>query len=143
MSVSGFDHVALPAENPEALIAFYGALGFRVPDLEQWRRARVPFFSVHFGANKINFHAPELWRERGFDLRGPTALPGCGDLCFVWSGASQDLAERLAAAGAEIEEGPVERDGARGTGTSVYVRDPDRNLVEFIIYPEVRETPVD
>jgi catechol 2,3-dioxygenase-like lactoylglutathione lyase family enzyme len=136
MSVSSFDHVALPTEHAEAMIAFYGRLGFAVPDLEEWRRSEVPFFSVHFGSQKINFHAPALWRNPAFDLRGPAARPGCGDLCFVWDGGSDALRQRLAAAGAEIVAGPRELPGARGTGTSVYVRDPDANLLEFIVYGE-------
>ena len=136
MGVAGLDHVALPAADPEALIGFYGALGFRVPALEAWREAKLPFFSIHFGDQKINFHAPEMWRRAEFTLRGPTAQPGCGDLCFVWSGGRETLERRLTEVGAAIEAGPIELDGARGRGTSLYVRDPDGNLVEFIVYPD-------
>jgi catechol 2,3-dioxygenase-like lactoylglutathione lyase family enzyme len=132
--VTSFDHVALPTGHPEEVMRFYGALGFEVPDAEAWRAAGVPFFSVHFGRQKINFHAPDLWRRDDFVLRGPGARPGCGDLCFVWEGGSESLRETLAAAGAAIEAGPVELTGARGKGVSVYVRDPDENLVEFIVY---------
>jgi catechol 2,3-dioxygenase-like lactoylglutathione lyase family enzyme len=132
--VASFDHVALPTAKPEEMIAFYGALGFAVPDLEQWRAAGIPFFSIHFGNQKINVHAPDLVRRADFTLRGPTAKPGCGDLCFVWQGGADALRETLAAARAEIIAGPVELPGARGKGTSVYVRDPDENLLEFIIY---------
>jgi catechol 2,3-dioxygenase-like lactoylglutathione lyase family enzyme len=82
----------------------------------------------------INFHRPELW-QRGFDLRAPAATPPCGDLCFVWDGTASALHDRLAAAGATIEEGPVARPGGRrAEGTSVYVRDPDGNLLEFMRY---------
>jgi catechol 2,3-dioxygenase-like lactoylglutathione lyase family enzyme len=52
----------------------------------------------------------------------------------VWEGSDGDLASQLEAAGAEVIEGPVARDGGRGRGTSTYVRDPDGNLLEFIIY---------
>lgn len=134
MPIAGFDHVALPTERPEELIGFYGRLGFRVPDLEKWRKSAQMFFSVHFGEHKINFHAPSLWRNPEFDLRAPGARPGCGDLCFVWEGGLAALRERLAAAGAQVVSGPRELQGARGTGTSVYVRDPDENLLEFIVY---------
>jgi len=136
LGVAGFDHVALPAADPEALIAFYGKLGFRVPEIEAWRDSELPFFSIHFGDQKINFHAAALWRRPEFTLRGPTALPGCGDLCFVWSGGAEALAKSLAEAGAEIVAGPMDMQGARGAGTSTYVRDPDQNLVEFIVYPD-------
>jgi len=134
MAVSGLDHVALPTQRPEEMIGFYGRLGFDVPDIEKWRRSRKLFFSVSFGDQKINFHAPPLWRDAAFELRGPASLPGCGDLCFVWEGGAAALREWLERAGVEVVAGPIELRGARGPGTSVYVRDPDRNLLEFIVY---------
>jgi catechol 2,3-dioxygenase-like lactoylglutathione lyase family enzyme len=134
LPVASFDHVALPTNKPEEMIAFYGALGFAVPDVEQWRAAGIPFFSIQFGDQKINVHAPGMWQRAEFTLRGPTAQPGCGDLCFVWEGGAERLRETLAAARAEIVAGPVELPGGRGKGTSLYVRDPDANLLEFIIY---------
>lgn len=139
MSVAGFDHVAIPTAQPEQMLRFYRALGFGVPTPEAWRASGRPYFSIQFGENKINVHAPELWGNPAFTLRGPTAQPGCGDFCFVWSGTLEAVRAALAAAGAAIEEGPVERVGARAagtaTGTSVYTRDPDGNLLEFIVYP--------
>jgi catechol 2,3-dioxygenase-like lactoylglutathione lyase family enzyme len=134
LPVASFDHVALPTNKPEEMIAFYGALGFAVPDVEEWRAAGIPFFSIQFGNQKINVHAPALWHRDDFALRGPTAKPGCGDLCFVWEGGADRLRATLAAAKAEIIAGPVELPGARGKGVSVYTRDPDDNLLEFIIY---------
>jgi len=136
MPVAGFDHVALPTERPEEMIDFYGRLGFVVPDLEKWRRSDRVFFAARFGSQKINFHAPRMWQDADFDLRGPTARPGCGDLCFVWEGGADALRAQLAKANAAIVAGPIELRGARGPGTSVYVRDPDRNLLEFIVYGE-------
>ncbi|HXG51409.1 MAG TPA: VOC family protein [candidate division Zixibacteria bacterium] len=133
MSIRGFDHVAIPIQNVEEMLAFYRALGFAV-------NGRGPRYSVHFGDQKINFHGPEVWQGGRFTLRGPTARPGCGDFCFVWDGGVQSLREMLSRAGARIIEGPVERMGGRGggaqKGTSFYVRDPDANLLEFIVYPE-------
>jgi catechol 2,3-dioxygenase-like lactoylglutathione lyase family enzyme len=134
MPVSGIDHVALPTSRPEELIAFYGRLGFRVPEVEQWRSSELPFFSVFFGDQKINFHAPAMWQNTGFELRGPASAPGCGDLCFVWEGGPAALQSLLEAAGVSIVAGPFELQGARGTGTSRYIRDPEANLLEFIIY---------
>ena len=138
MSVTGFDHVAIPTANPEAMLSFYRALGFTAPDAAEWRAQGVPLFSIQFGDNKINVHAPELWQNERFELRGLTAQPGCGDFCFVWSGSLADLKAALKRAGAEIVGGPVEliggRDGGRAQGTSIYTRDPDRNLLEFIVY---------
>ncbi len=138
MSVTGFDHVAIPTANPEAMLSFYRALGFTAPEPGAWRQQKVPFLSLQFGDNKINVHAPELWQNERFDLRGPMAEPGCGDFCFVWSGSLGDLQTVLERAGAKIVEGPVERiggrDAGRAKGRSIYTRDPDRNLLEFIVY---------
>jgi len=120
------------------MLRFYRALGFSAPTPEDWREQNIPFFSIQFGENKINVHAPALWQKTAFTLRGPTAEPGCGDFCFVWSGSLTDLRETLQRAGAVIEEGPVERTGARNSGrakgTSIYTRDPDNNLLEFMVY---------
>ena len=137
MSVRAFDHVAIPTAQPEGMMLFYAALGFQVPTPEAWRKAGKPFFSIVFGDNKINVHAPALWQS-DWTLRGPTAQPGCGDFCFVWSGTREELLAQLERANAVIEEGPVERVGGRAGGTakgvSNYTRAPDRNLLEFIIY---------
>lgn len=138
MTVAAFDHVAIPTARPEEMLRFYHALGFTVPTLEDWRASEQLFFSIQFGENKINVHAPVIWQNPAFTLRGHTARPGCGDFCFVWSGTLTELREKLDVAGARVEEGPVERVGGRDTGravgTSIYTRDPDDNLLEFIVY---------
>lgn len=138
MTVTAIDHVALPTARPEEMLRFYRALGFDVPTPEEWRSRNVPYFSIPFGNNKINVHAPARWEEAAFTLRGPAARPGCGDVCFVWSGTIEALKSTLQRAGAAIEEGPVERvggrDAGRAKGTSFYTRDPDCNLLEFIVY---------
>jgi catechol 2,3-dioxygenase-like lactoylglutathione lyase family enzyme len=83
----------------------------------------------------INLHRPEVWQRDGFTLRAPAALPPCGDLCFVWDGTPETLQAALAGAGAAVEEGPVDRQGGRkAPASSVYTRDPDGNLLEFMIY---------
>ncbi len=131
--ISAFDHVAVPMERVEEMVAFYTALGCRVDE-----QSNGAIYAVIFGDNKINFHAPQLWKPGQFTLRGPTALPGCGDFCFVWQGNQQSLNNTLREANAEIEEGPVERTGGMNGGStrgiSLYTRDPDSNLLEFIIY---------
>jgi catechol 2,3-dioxygenase-like lactoylglutathione lyase family enzyme len=126
--VAGFDHVALPMQNTDAMLAFYRNLGFAVA-----RTATA--VAVYFGPNMINFHLPETWRRESFTLRAPAARPPCGDLCFVWDGALEQLKAWLDGAGVKVVEGPVARQGGRRKGaSSVYVRDPDGNLLEFMIY---------
>lgn len=125
--IQSFDHVSLPLENTDAMVAFYRALGCDVAETKH-------LVSVYVGKQMINLHRPELWK-RGFSLRAPEATPPCGDLCFVWEGTAESLHELLAHAGADIEEGPVAREGGRrAPATSVYTRDPDGNLLEFMIY---------
>ena len=126
-----FDHVAAPMRNTEAMVAFYRDLGFHVNEGDR-------ICSVHFGDAKINFHRPEIWESGEFTLRAPAAVPPCGDFCFVWGGGADDLERTLERAGAVVIEGPAPRQGGRSggvdTGTSRYIRDPDGNLLEFIIY---------
>ena len=138
MSIAGLDHVVLPVTDPEAIIAFYKRLGFTIVDEAAWRAGERVMFAIHCGPNKINVHPPAVWQRPEFTLRGPAAVPGCGDFCFVWDGDLDALAAMLAAAEAPVEVGPVSRTGGRGgghaLGTSLYTRDPDGNLLEFIIY---------
>ncbi len=129
--IVGFDHVAAPMQDAEAMTGFYRSLGFVVNEGER-------ICSVHCGDHKINFHRPALWQDTGFSLRASAAKPPCGDFCFVWNGSEEGLAEMLRRAGATVIEGPVECRGGQNAGTAVgvsrYTRDPDGNLLEFIVY---------
>src|SRR5687768_8773524 len=129
MPIESLDHVALPTDDPARLIDFYRRLGFTVVGEQEWRAGTMPVVALALGDVKLNVHAPELWRDERFTLRGPTALPGSADLCFVWSGAVDDAIALIVAAGGEVVTGPVERVGGRaggtGVGQSVYTRDPD------------------
>lgn len=131
--IKSFDHVAVPMQRVDEMVEFYERLGCRVVEQNSGM-----IYAVIFGDNKINFHHPDLWQSGQFSLRGPTAVPGCGDFCFVWQGGMALLEETLAKAKATIEEGPVSRTGGMNggstQGTSIYIRDPDSNLLEFIIY---------
>jgi catechol 2,3-dioxygenase-like lactoylglutathione lyase family enzyme len=126
--IQGFDHVALPMEHTEEMLAFYRGLSLRVVE-------NANACSVYIGSQMINFHRPAHWQDKAFTLRAPAAKPPCGDLCFVWGGTPRLLRAMLDRAGVRTVEGPVERQGGRGrVGSSVYVRDPDGNLLEFMIY---------
>ena len=127
--IRGFDHVALPMQRTEEMLAFYRRLGLQVVE-------NPNACSVYVGSQMINFHRPAHWQDSTFTLRAPAAKPPCGDLCFVWDDTPEALKAILDRAGARVEEGPVARQGGqRKTGSSVYVRDPDGNLLEFMIYP--------
>ena len=136
MSIARLDHIALPTADAERLIEFYTRLGFTARDEEEWRAGTYPIFSLAYGHTKINVHPPGFVAA----LRGPTAVPGCGDLCFVWEGGLASLRTMLEDAGVPVVHGPVDRIGGADAGTasgvSVYVRDPDDNLVEFISYED-------
>jgi len=124
------DHVAIPIENVPDMVSFYRSLGFTV-------REGAQTVSIHFADQKINFHRPDFWRSGTFTLRAPAAEPPCGDFCWVWEGSEASLREILRGAGAEIElEGQRQggRDGGDAVGQSIYTRDPDGNLLEFIRY---------
>lgn len=131
-AIAGFDHVAVPIDDVDAMLAFYADLGFTIR-----RGGRV--HSAHIGDHRINFHDPELWRDPRFTLKGPSARPGCGDFCFRWDAGADDAAAMLERLGVAIVEGPAPRtggrDGGETKGVSVYCRDPDGNLIEFISYP--------
>jgi catechol 2,3-dioxygenase-like lactoylglutathione lyase family enzyme len=127
--IRGFDHVALPMEHTDEMLAFYRGLGLQVTE-------NANACSVYVGNQMINFHRPAHWQDKAFTLRAPAAKPPCGDLCFVWEGTAESLKAMLVRAGAKVVEGPVERQGGRKkAGSSVYIRDPDGNLLEFMIYP--------
>lgn len=136
MPTVGIDHIAVPTANAERLIAFYKRLGFPINNDDQWRSGEVPTFSIQVGESKINIH-PE---GHTASLRGPTAVPGCMDICFVYDGTVEACQTMLGEAGVDIIRGPVARPGGRGRGTipslSLYARDPDNNLLEWMIYQQ-------
>jgi catechol 2,3-dioxygenase-like lactoylglutathione lyase family enzyme len=88
-------------------------------------------YAYRLGAQQLNVHGPGVAAEpRAAD----PVRPGNSDVCFRWDGPIDGAVEHLRSRGVEIELGPVERHGARGAGTSVYFRDPDGSLLEFIAY---------
>ncbi len=146
MPVSALDHVALPTADTARLVAFYRALGFSIDGEEAWIAGDAVVVGIVCGSQKINVRTEALaaFRSHPAVLAAPTAEPGCGDLCFVWEGGIDDLLATLQRLGITPEHGPVRRIGGRGVeGVSVYCRDPDENLVEFISYlpADVEATP--
>ena len=116
------DHLVLTTRDRERCVDFYTrVLGMR---LVTFGEGRIAF---RFGDQKINLH--EAGRELEPKARHPT--PGALDLCLLAEASLDEVAGRLRAAGVEIELGPVPRTGATGPIRSIYVRDPDGNLVEI------------
>jgi catechol 2,3-dioxygenase-like lactoylglutathione lyase family enzyme len=90
-------------------------------------------YAYRFGNRQLNVHGPGVRPEEVARL--PVA-PGNSDICFEWSGRIADAIAHLERHGIAIEAGPMQRFGAKGEGTSVYFRDPDGSLMEFISYKE-------
>lgn len=130
MRIDRLDHLVLTVADMEATIVFYErVLGMRAVTFGAGRRA------LAFGRSKINLH--EAGRE--FEPKAARATPGSADLCLMAETPLEQVIAHLRACDVAIEEGPVQRTGALGPIDSVYVRDPDGNLIE--ISNEVRQSP--
>jgi catechol 2,3-dioxygenase-like lactoylglutathione lyase family enzyme len=120
------DHCVIHVTDWDRSNAFYNdVLGAELVDCgnDTW--------AYRFGTEQLNVHGPGV---EGGPVASIPVAPGNSDLCFEWDGPIDDAVGHLRTHGIEIEEGPVARHGARGTGQSVYFRDPDGSLMEFISY---------
>jgi catechol 2,3-dioxygenase-like lactoylglutathione lyase family enzyme len=88
-------------------------------------------FAYRFGDRQLNVHGPGV---KPAEVARLPVQPGNSDLCFEWDGPIDDAIAHLAAKSIAIEAGPMQRFGAKGPGTSVYFRDPDGSLMEFMSY---------
>ena len=120
-----FDHCVIHVGDWARSTAFYrDVLGAEVVPVGKG-------FAYRFGPVQLNCHGPD---QIGFPRADVPVMPGNSDLCFEWHGAIDGAIAHLKAHGVKVELGPVERRGARGLGTSVYFRDPDGSLMEFMSY---------
>ena len=120
--IDHLDHIVLTTARIEQCVEFYTrVLGMK---LERFGEGRM---ALKFGGQKINLHE----KGKEFEPKAPVALPGTLDVCFIASGPLEDVIARLAQNKISVIEGPVMKTGARGPIRSVYVRDPDGNLVEI------------
>lgn len=125
MNVESIDHIVLTVKNIDETCAFYsGVLGMRVETFGGGRKA------LSFGAQKINLH--QYGKE--FEPKAVKPAPGSADICFITRTPVTDVIEHLKKNSVEILEGPVRRTGAAGPIISVYIRDPDGNLIEISNY---------
>jgi catechol 2,3-dioxygenase-like lactoylglutathione lyase family enzyme len=95
---------------------------------------RTPRTSLMFGSQKINVRPRDADKVEWFTADHETA--GSDDLCFLTSASPAEVVAHFAACGVAIVEGPVAKQGARGTLRSVYCRDPDGSLIEISSYEE-------
>ena len=120
--VLGLDHLVLTVADIAATVAFYeGTLGFGVLRSPEGR------FALDCGGQKINLH--QAGRE--FSPHALRPVAGSGDFCCITAIAVEELAEKLAARNVPLVAGPVTRTGRCGPLLSIYLRDPDGNLVEL------------
>nr|HET7858449.1 VOC family protein [Caldimonas sp.] len=120
--IDHLDHLVLTTADEDACVRFYvGVLGMTLETFGEGRKA------FRFGAQKINLHV----QGREFEPKAHAPLPGSLDVCFIAAVPLADVTARLERHGVPVIEGPVLRTGATGRIRSVYVRDPDRNLVEI------------
>jgi catechol 2,3-dioxygenase-like lactoylglutathione lyase family enzyme len=125
LKIDRLDHLVLTVADIDRTCDFYvRALGMEVVTFGGGRKA------LQFGRQKINLH--QVGREFEPKSHRPTA--GSADLCFIASMPLEQVVDWLRKSGIEIIEGPVGRTGAMGPITSVYLRDPDANLIEISTY---------
>jgi len=131
--IDHIDHIVLTTRDKEGCIRFYTeVLGMQ---LERFRTPTGERLALKFGNQKINLH--EWGRE--FTPRAHVAAPGTLDLCFIAAVPLEEVVNRLGQMRVPVLEGPVRKTGATGPIRSVYVRDPDLNLVEISVYNSPQE----
>ena len=125
-SLTALDHIVLTVADPRVTATFYGTiLGMRVETFHPADGSTRT--ALHFGNQKINLH------QAGSEYRPHAAapVPGSADLCFLSDAPIATWQAHFAAQGLPVEDGPVRRTGATGPILSIYIRDPDGNLIEI------------
>ena len=125
MKIDRLDHLVLTVADIAATCRFYeSVLGMKTVVFGQGRTA------LHFGRAKINLHRA----GHEFEPKAERPTPGSADLCLITETPLAVVIEHVKTCGVAIELGPVARTGAEGAMTSIYFRDPDRNLIEISNY---------
>jgi catechol 2,3-dioxygenase-like lactoylglutathione lyase family enzyme len=126
VAISRLDHLVLTVADLDQTARFYQrVLGMRPVTFGAGRRA------LEFGTSKINLH--QAGQE--FAPHASSPVPGSADLCLITTAPPGQVLAHLSAERVPVEEGPVPRTGALGPITSIYIRDPDGNLIEIASYP--------
>ena len=125
MKIDRLDHLVLTVTDIEATCRFYETvLGMKTATFGAGRKA------LQFGRAKINLHRA----SHEFEPKAERPTPGSADLCLIAETPLAAVIEHVKKCGVAIELGPVARTGAEGAITSIYFRDPDRNLIEVANY---------
>ena len=125
MEISHLDHLVLTVKDLQVTVDFYQrVLGMKPIEFGEGR------LTLSFGTQKINLHLS----GSEFEPKARHVQVGSADLCFITNTPMIEVIAHIKANGIEIEEGPVQRTGATGKIVSVYVRDPDGNLIEVSNY---------
>ncbi|MEM7194861.1 MAG: VOC family protein [Pseudomonadota bacterium] len=126
MKVQSLDHLVLTVNHLQDTIDFYTCiLGMKLVEFGDNNHNRR--FSLQFGSQKINIHQ----RGQEFKPNARAAIPGSADICFLSDSAISDWQQLFERHDIPVEQGPVRRTGAVGDLISLYVRDPDGNLLEI------------
>lgn len=132
VTVTALDHLVLNVADVARSAAWYqNVLGMEVKVFDPGH-GKTPRTSVSFGAQKINLRPIDADKVDWFTADHETA--GSDDLCFLTAASPDEVVAHLKACGVAIEEGPIAKQGARGTLRSVYCRDPDGSLIEISSY---------
>ena len=127
IAIDRLDHLVLTVADIEATATFYTrVLGMTRETFGQGRTA------LQFGRCKINLHQ----RGKEFEPKAAHPTPGSADLCLIAAVPLDAVIGHVKACGVPIEQGPVARTGATGPIQSIYLRDPDQNLIEISVYGE-------
>lgn len=131
--ITALDHLVINVADVQRSTQWYHRiLGMEVRVFDPGH-GKVPRTSLVFGAQKINLRPLHADKTDWFTADHETA--GSDDLCFLTPATPDEVVAHLTTEGIAIEEGPVAKQGARGTLRSVYCRDPDGNLIEIASYP--------
>ena len=125
VKVNRIDHIVITVKDIGLTCQFYSeVLGMNIVSFEEGRKA------LTFGDSKINLH--EIGKE--FEPKALRPTPGSVDLCLITNDSLELVLKHLENQGVKVIEGPVQRTGASGTIKSVYINDPDGNLIEISNY---------
>ena len=134
VKVHALDHLVINVADVARSAAWYRkVLGMEIKVFDPGQ-GKTPRISLMFGNQKINVRPLRADKVEWFTADHETA--GSDDLCFLTSAGSEEVVAHLKTCGVAIEQGPVAKQGARGTLRSVYCRDPDGSLIEISSYED-------